>query len=537
MDVLKGNGSHMASRQLIRLGKAENPALMHFTERNSTAETEAKRGLESTLSVIKDCTVKMHQCLLPLNHFTAATAAIAYLKCCVSSQDLLLTAEVDPKVAFRYLQSFCVGDKNVLGLAKDSLPMLMQEAEHWIRDGTTVLHEWLQGKMPPPRCEKECIVANQLVRCEQSTRGSRYCLQHGCKYAGCQHMCIDVYQYCQEHKCSAEGCAVECLQPSRFCAGHTCSYCLDHPAIIEIGACMEHICTVYGCKRMRLFPLLMCVQHKCQLCNKFVDVLFQDYSDAEGYCIDHKCKVDDCMTVLAYSVQRREIARYCQDHLCFKCVEYGMGVQSETHYPRYTCSLHNLCQFITCDGDYCNELASDGAIYCTEHLQSYAIVVTCSGTKTKNKRCKASKPLNEPYQNPWYCQAHLKQRSQQLMEKKAQAPISMQANTVLQIVDLPDGFRATNQLPSRASLCAYHGCKVLTANHNLEWMCPFHYSTCHQSMRIAPILEDSMDVQDVCLKEEAIAYSQLEEQTEIVTTVLAEETQQSSKRSASEGWC
>eukprot|EP01031_Cornospumella_fuschlensis_P032165 gene32165-38906_t len=463
VDVLKSNGDLNGNRSmLIRLGNPENFVLKGFTEKRSSAESEAQKHLEGALQVVKTSLAKARELYLGYSSVSASTF-VKLIGLCLRHQNESI-AGITADEAYKLLTMILDGF-NGAHTQLNTLP-LVSSASHWEKTLNDIYQLWIDGSTPPPRCIKRDAISGQIVQCMGcAVPGSNFCQQHCCQVENCCEEKSNNTFFCSGHKCKAQECENVKQIPSHFCPTHSCMYCLDKCARPELSTCVEHTCQVYRCNRPQLFPLQVCHEHKCMLCPIVVnDSYIRDMQC--GFCDVHKCEQEHCQLSRAFNLEDKVMTRYCENHTCFKCIELGGNLNSETMTHRYTCAEHVLCEYCSEQGEECSSLVmGKDEIYCFEHaaMLNYDDVI-CHGIAKKGKSCKTRKPPSEPFQHPWYCHVHMSQKPSkkvEVAEKKAHA------------VSLINMFaHCEAKLPSPQT-CGYGECSVKTC-HGDNWMCPFH---------------------------------------------------------------
>lgn len=248
--------------------------------------------------------------------------------------------QLETKDSFNTLQSFIYSISNGETDSFPTLPSLAnliigikENVEHWKTQRNSrpkkrlynLIHEWLRGKKPPPRCQ--AFIADSLCLEEaDETRKSPYCrLLHSCAIDLCVNVRKDKKKFCINHLCAKENCDQERFGQTQFCVKHACVKCLSNEsAVTKCGlpiACAQHKCQVNNCNDLQvLFSMSkFCQRHACVMCvvsDRSANVNMR--CDGSFVCKVHKCNVNGC-SFKRYNLELEQ----CHIHMCRLCFSNG----------------------------------------------------------------------------------------------------------------------------------------------------------------------------------------------------------------------
>lgn len=474
VDVLKNNSNLNTRGKLIRLGKPENELLVDCTEKKSALETKAHRELESRLSLLKKAYGKLQRWILSRDiavQVNESDIAECLMICFhhLSRENLEQESEQKSEqdsddysdsnydqiieMNFEHLRSL-LSDCENLSLEK-VIPLICGGVEHWRMSderprSLQLLKHWIQGDVPPPRCQafitedlqcNESTQSNADSYCERyhsclsqncmrmrSPRSPRYCDLHSCAKVYCENMhyptipyCIahscyvclqserEVGFVCKEHSCNINGCTNSVVGDFRFCIDHCCLTCVELQIVSETSGvtqgskyCSLHRCIYPGCVCKVVFENGLCQQHSCQYCDEQVTI-------GSKYCQSHTCNLEDCFECIALT-ESGQLSIFCQLHTCKYCALNECDLNRAVSLTTYTCYEHQLCCFIYDDGKECSNLVANGSTYCETHqnLDKISGGEFCSAITKKGKPCRSKRP--DDCLLPFYfCKDHIKQ--------------------------------------------------------------------------------------------------------------------------------
>jgi len=229
-----------------------------------------------------------------------------------------------------------------------------------------LLHAWLSGLIPPPRC----MAAEEDTAGDHDGRGkpSFLCLNAACQpspYCFNLHKCLHgsgcrqrrssipvVTVYCELHRCQAQGgqlCAAASVAGSDFCMDHSCRACVymhqQTGAPIEQAfgqACKPHTCTLLNCSNMMFGPgVAFCQQHSCGECLRANPNSVLPALPRSSLCKEHKCMAAGCNLLRDAGADVPQ--QYCRDHSCYMCVAVRQVVDPQLPESRL-CADHR-CRF------------------------------------------------------------------------------------------------------------------------------------------------------------------------------------------------
>jgi hypothetical protein len=417
---VKDNCSDLAHNRgkLIRIGKPELEELLPYTERSSTAESEAKRMLDERLQIMRRMKVSLQSWMkmnLGIYEIHNVADILNKLKILADEIELIDVIEpLKPAEAYGILRQI-LNER----LALDGDLLLIKGAEHWPLPTANsnrvveLLLRWLNGEKPPLRCQKfifpeqnNPVSVIQCIHC--AAMPSSFCSEvHSCIFQGCLNQKSNNppnSRRCGDHKCSVQTCIeLKLAHNIGFCKDHLCPLCYETPkAIVGAEACRNHTCTIRGCQKIIFAPFDFCLDHMCKEClqigymsNQAKQIYFQR-NQLSDFCGNHKCADKDCNGVKLPDLPFCELhacricgeraaferlycenhncmfedgctnarmihptngmeSLYCVDHTCSICFQLGAELTQSAYPPRFTCASHELCQFVYQeDGSSCD---------------------------------------------------------------------------------------------------------------------------------------------------------------------------------------
>jgi hypothetical protein len=531
-DVKDNCATLVSSRgKLIRIGKPELEELAPYTEQSSTTETKAKRTLDERLKVIRSIKLSLQSWLKAnLGIYECGNLANILNSFAILTQEVTILhsfATLKPEDAYKMLTHILQDDD----MTDKRLPLLT-DAEHWqinfLPATETKLAKlllcWLNGQVPPPRCEEFIQIPNgELIRCLHcASPTSNYCLEaHSCNFL--QGVCFNKAQepsrLCGDHKCQSDICVKQKLGSNvKFCADHLCPLCFDSPKPREDAqSCSKHSCSLTGCHRIILDPFDFCLDHMCIVCLKSGNFtpeakkIYFKRNKLSEFCLSHKCEFHECSQPRLEGLnscehhacricgdQTQNGGKYCSNHLCLfdegcsnprmmyngkeimycsihacsVCLQFGTDVIQMASTHRATCSEHFLCEYCDEDGMMCDFVVdfANSTSYCTQHIPRFADG-KCNGVAKKTgKPCKSS-----PAPGKLYCDAH---RDQEPRASDKNDKLSLK---IVEVSGTPraehpsfslklDLGRENIKLPNTMSCCT--PCSVWSLNP--AWKCALH---------------------------------------------------------------
>ncbi len=427
-DVVRAPSIILHKHELIRCGRTEHESLQRFKETNSAQEKNADTHLQDLVAVFR----RTHrtcrdwkttaQRLSGLNetkyaqkHLHDLSAALLLYHDVSSADNLSKSVDTadDRAVeelheAFAQLETVGKRDRSVNLL--QLLPGIAAGAEHWRPvqqsdlEDQFLLHQWLAGQCPPPRCKGTSnSQKTQCMNYADTGHNSSFCTDtHRCRVDQCGKPRNGHAMHCPSHRCLSRS-GDECKLPrvnGEFCSLHHCPSCVKDGKDIKERrehVCAAHECQVEGCADAQEYRRKFCQRHICctELCGE------KKSFDGCKFCEVHRCKAkQDLCTKAALPPS----VAYCVDHTCEQCFA------SLDPQEKGDCTIHPLCTFVEINGEECPAFRVKDGLYCRGHLEKTAAPTTiqnqfCLGKTKKKIPCRAMVTAAEGY-----CQAHIMQR-------------------------------------------------------------------------------------------------------------------------------
>ena len=219
-------------------------------------------------------------------------------------------------------------------------------------------------------------------------------------------------------------------------------------------------------------------------------------------CINHRCSHEESLC------SKESIAgasRYCTKHSCKECIRLGIfSEQIVSNFPRNTCLLHPLCNFVKENGKICQQVASPDDEYCPDHKELPTFI--CNGITKKNKPCinkgtivKGRKHFCPDHQNQGKDDDDNDSNDEEDSDNDGDDDTDQDENvTKLTLHEIfPFHYKRSSNILSMCQNCSvYSYCPA----ESIKWLCPAHKpiiyrqpSVENQDLYCLPAIKESKD--------------------------------------------